>query len=160
MTLETILSYLQIVEPYLPTIISIIALIIAWWSAHEARVANKKAEESNTLAKEANTISQQAFELQQRQSPPPWSEITKEGKYFNLIENLSGKDAIITQIQAFPEDASKLMSANDLPKFVAYGDKYKFSIIRTFGTNIESIKIKWHYKNEPENEYEIIRNIN
>lgn len=132
MPLEIILSYVSIA-------IAVLAAIFAWWSAHEARVANKKAEEANSLAKEANIISQQALELQESQAPAPWSEIIKVSKDSCLLENRSGKNAIITKIQAIPEEAAGLLIAEGLPKFVAYGDNYKFMIVRVMGTGIESI---------------------
>ncbi|MDI9473115.1 MAG: hypothetical protein QM221_09420 [Bacillota bacterium] len=151
---------LEIIFSCVSTIIAIVAAVFALWSAHEARVANKKAEEANSLAKEANKISQQALELQESQAPAPWSEIIKVSKDSYLLENRSGKNAIITKIQAIPEEAAGLLIAEGLPKFVAYGDNYKFMIVRVMGTGIGSIKVKWHFEDEPETEHEVVRNAN
>lgn len=153
MPVETIISCGSI-------IVAIVAVVFAWWSAHEARVANKKAEEANNLAKEANKISQQALELQERHSPAPWSAIIREGDYSCLLENRSGKDAVITQIQAFPEKASDLLRVIDLPKYVAYGDSYQFLIFSAMESIVETIEINWYFVDDPEKEYEVVRNVN
>ena len=153
MPIELIVSLISI-------IVAVIAVGFAWWSAHEARVANKKAEEANSLAKEANKISEQAFKLQKLQAPAPWSEIIRVGKSSCLLENKSGKDATITQILAIPKESAGLLIAEGLPKFVAYGDNYQFIIARIMGGGIESIIIKWHFEDAPETELEVTRNVN
>lgn len=153
MPIEMIISAVSV-------IIAAIAVIFSWRSAHEAHVANRRADEANILAKEANTISKQALELQERLSPPPWSEIIRNGKDTCIIKNLSGRDAEIISIYAIPEQASGLLIHGQLPQMVTNGDTYQFIIVRVMGQGVETLKIKWHFADDVDTELETIRNVN
>lgn len=148
-------SYLS----YISTIVAIGAAIFAGFSAHQAKIANKEAEKANKIAEDANKISKQALELQERQAPAHWSEIMKAEKNSYFLKNNSGKDATITEIKAIPEETAGWLVSGPLPRVVSDGDSFKFKLAGDLGVQMESIKIKWYFENDPE-EHEIVRNVN
>lgn len=135
-------------------IVASIAIFFAWKSAREAHIANDKSEEANKIAR-------QALDLQRRLAPAPWSEIIRNSATKNLIKNTSGHNSIITSIEAIPESASNLLNVGrSMPTCVNNGDSFQLSITRAAWSGIESIKIKWHYEDDPDSTHEITRNVN
>lgn len=135
-------------------IVALIAIFFAWKSAREAHIANDKSEEANKIAR-------QALDLQRRLAPAPWSEIIRSIPIKNLIKNTSGHNSIITSIEAIPESASWLLKIDrSMPICVNNGDSFQLSITRVAWGNLESIKIQWHYEDDPDSTHEITRNVN
>ena len=135
-------------------IVASIAIFFAWKSAREAHIANDKSEEANKIAR-------QALDLQRRLAPAPWSEIIRSSPIKNLIKNTSGHNSIITSIEAIPESASWLLKIDrSMPICVNNGDSFQLSIERVPWRGIESIKIKWHYEDDPDYTHETTRNVN
>lgn len=144
----------ELIISFASVIVASIAIFFAWKSAREAHIANDKSEEANKIAR-------QALDLQRRLAPAPWSEIIRSSATKNLIKNTSGHNSIITSIEAIPESASWLLKIDrSMPIRVNNGDSFQLKIERATLSVIESIKIKWHYEDDPDSTHEIIRNVN
>lgn len=144
MQLESILSFG----------VAAIAVIVAIWSALEARTANRKAAEANRISKEA-------LDLQRLHSPAPWSELQKVGKNNYQITNQSGRDIQILEVLSHPVEASGLLFAENLPILVSNGDRYQLMIVGVMGSGVEAIEIIWSYTEDPSQErHHTHRNVN
>lgn len=144
-------------------IVAIVAGVAAFWSAGEARAANKRADRANELAEEANKradkansiafeankISKQALEEQKLHAPPPWSELIQVEENSYRLENQSGRDMEIVSVLVNPENASQLVRIDDLPAKVSYGDGYPILILATWQLQVSSIDIEWRFLDDP-----------
>lgn len=144
-------------------VISLAAGIAAFWSAGEARAANKRAdranniareanknaEKANSIAVEANEISNQALEQQKLQAPPIWSELIKAENHSYRLENKSGRDVEILGITTDSEEARRFIRVGKLPVQVSYGDGYQIRILKTWQVTVLSINIQWRFLDDP-----------